>query len=172
MDAPRLRKKFRTTLLSIVVATGFSLNTYADGLPDLGEISQAEVSPHAERKAGEAIMQEIRALEPNYLDDPEVASYLNRLGGRLGATLGKTLAELARHHQVICVTHLPQMASHACRQWVIRKTVEDGRARTTITPLDDAERVAELAAMLRGASAAEGTRQEALSMLLEAQGTG
>ncbi|MBP6110380.1 MAG: M48 family metallopeptidase [Rhodocyclaceae bacterium] len=87
MDAPRLRKKFRTTLLSIVVATGFSLNTYADGLPDLGEISQAEVSPHAERKAGEAIMQEIRALEPNYLDDPEVASYLNRLGGRLGANV-------------------------------------------------------------------------------------
>jgi DNA repair protein RecN (Recombination protein N) len=92
------------------------------------------------------------------------------VGGRLGAVLGKTLAELARHHQVICVTHLPQMASYARRQWVIRKQVARGRTRTTITALDDAGRVAELAAMLRGESAEEGTRQEAKAMLLEAQG--
>jgi DNA repair protein RecN (Recombination protein N) len=91
------------------------------------------------------------------------------VGGRLGAVLGKTLAELARHHQVICVTHLPQMASHAHRQWVIAKRVERGRTRTTITPLDEEARVDELAAMLRGDSAAEGTRQEALAMLLEAR---
>lgn len=91
------------------------------------------------------------------------------VGGRLGAVLGRTLAELAEHHQVICVTHLPQMASFASRQWVIRKQVERGRTRTTITPLAESDRVDELAAMLRGDSAAEGTRQEALSMLLEAQ---
>jgi DNA repair protein RecN (Recombination protein N) len=91
------------------------------------------------------------------------------VGGRLGAVLGKTLAELAKHHQVICVTHLPQMASYAERQWVIRKHVEKGRTRTTIAPLADDERVDELAAMLRGDSAAEGTRQEALAMLLEAR---
>jgi DNA repair protein RecN (Recombination protein N) len=83
--------------------------------------------------------------------------------------LGKTLAELARHHQVICVTHLPQMASHARSQWVIRKHVQRGRTRTTITALDDESRVDELAAMLRGDSAAEGTRQEAMAMLLEAR---
>ena len=59
------------------------------------------------------------------------------VGGRLGSALGKTLAELGRHHQVICVTHLPQMASYARRQWVIRKQVERGRSRTTITPLDE-----------------------------------
>jgi DNA repair protein RecN (Recombination protein N) len=92
------------------------------------------------------------------------------VGGRLGSALGKTLAELGRHHQVICVTHLPQMASYARRQWVIRKQVERGRSRTTISPLDQDERVAELAAMIRGDSAAEGTRQEAIAMLAEAQG--
>ncbi len=91
------------------------------------------------------------------------------VGGRLGSALGKTLAELGRHHQVICVTHLPQMASYARRQWVIRKQVERGRSRTTISPLNDPERIAELAAMLRGDSAAEGTRQEAMAMLTEAQ---
>ena len=91
------------------------------------------------------------------------------VGGRLGSALGKALAALARHHQVICVTHLPQMASYAHHQWVIRKRIERGRSRTTITPLGEAERIKELAAMLRGDSAAEGTRQEAMAMLLEAQ---
>jgi DNA repair protein RecN (Recombination protein N) len=93
------------------------------------------------------------------------------VGGRLGATLGRKLAELARHHQVICVTHLPQMASHAAHQWIIRKQTDRGRTRTTIAPLDDEQRVDEIAAMLRGDSAAEGTRKEALSMLLEARGS-
>ena len=91
------------------------------------------------------------------------------VGGRLGSALGKTLAELARHHQVICVTHLPQMASYADRQWVIRKRVERGRSRTTITPLEHEARIEELASMLRGDSAAEGNRREAMAMLVEAQ---
>jgi DNA repair protein RecN (Recombination protein N) len=91
------------------------------------------------------------------------------VGGRLGHHLGRALAELARHHQVICVTHLPQLASHAAHQWVIRKRTERGRTRTTIERLDDAARVDELAAMLRGDAAAEGTRQEAHAMLLDAR---
>ena len=74
-----------------------------------------------------------------------------------------------RHHQVICVTHLPQVASYADHQWIIRKRTEGGRTRTTITPLDEAGRVVEIAAMLRGDAAAEGTRQEAVSMLAEAR---
>jgi len=91
------------------------------------------------------------------------------VGGRLGSALGKTLADLAKHHQVVCVTHLPQMASYARKQWVIRKQVDRGRTRTTIAPLAETERVAELAAMLRGDSAAESTRREAREMLREAR---
>jgi DNA repair protein RecN (Recombination protein N) len=91
------------------------------------------------------------------------------VGGRLGSALGKTLADLAKHHQVVCVTHLPQMASYARKQWVIRKQVDRGRTRTTIAPLAETERVAELAAMLRGDSAAESTRSEAREMLREAR---
>ena len=91
------------------------------------------------------------------------------VGGRLGAALGRKLAELARHHQVICVTHLPQVASYADHQWIIRKRTDRGRTRTTITPLDEAGRVDEIAAMLRGDAAAEGTRQEAVLMLAEAR---
>jgi DNA repair protein RecN (Recombination protein N) len=91
------------------------------------------------------------------------------VGGRLGSALGKALAELAQHHQVICVTHLPQIASYADHHWVIRKQIERGRSRTSITPLGDTERIDELAAMLRGDSAAEGTRREAMAMLHEAK---
>ena len=91
------------------------------------------------------------------------------VGGRLGAGIGRKLAELAQHHQVICVTHLPQVASYADHQWIIRKRTEAGRTRTTIEPLDEPGRVAEIAAMLRGDSATDGTRQEAVLMLAEAR---
>ena len=79
------------------------------------------------------------------------------------------MAELAKRHQVICVTHLPQMASFAAHHWVIRKSTDRGRTKTSIAALTESERVAELAAMLRGDSAAESTRKEALAMLLEAR---
>lgn len=55
----------------------------AEGLPDLGEAAQADLPPQMEKRIGEQVMQEIRLREPTYLDDPEVAGYLNRLGRRL-----------------------------------------------------------------------------------------
>lgn len=57
----------------------------AEGLPDLGEIAQTEFSPQMEKRVGESIMQDIRLREPSYLDDPEIASYLNALGRRLAS---------------------------------------------------------------------------------------
>jgi len=56
----------------------------AEGLPDLGEAAQAEFSPAMERRIGESVMLEIRR-DPAWLDDPEVSSYLNRLGNRLSS---------------------------------------------------------------------------------------
>jgi DNA repair protein RecN (Recombination protein N) len=88
------------------------------------------------------------------------------VGGRLGDVLGEKLAALGRSHQVICVTHLPQVASYAAYQWTIRKTSTAKRTATTITPLRTAdERVEELALMLRGESRSETTRKEAAEML-------
>jgi DNA repair protein RecN (Recombination protein N) len=88
------------------------------------------------------------------------------VGGRLGDVLGQKLASLGRSHQVICVTHLPQVASYAAHQWTIRKVSTAKRTATTIVPLttDDA-RVEELATMLRGESRSETTRKEAAEML-------
>jgi predicted Zn-dependent protease len=60
------------------------LLAHADGLPDLGDVSQEIVSPQMERQIGEQSMFQIRA-DNSYLDDPEVYDYLNHLGGRLVA---------------------------------------------------------------------------------------
>jgi predicted Zn-dependent protease len=72
--------KFRT-LIAALLATNIAL---ADELPDLGDVSQSALSPAQERKLGEGIMGQIRS-NPAYLDDPEVADYLNAIGYRLVA---------------------------------------------------------------------------------------
>ena len=87
------------------------------------------------------------------------------VGGRLGDVLGQKLAALGRTHQVVCVTHLPQVASYARWHWTIRKGRRGGRTLTQIQPLQEADRLEELASMLRGASRGETTRQEAAAML-------
>jgi DNA repair protein RecN (Recombination protein N) len=91
------------------------------------------------------------------------------VGGRLGDVLGSKLAALGRTHQVICVTHLPQVASFARHQWTIRKSRRGKRTVTTIQLLADGERVDELASMLRGEARGETTRQEAEAMLAAAR---
>jgi DNA repair protein RecN (Recombination protein N) len=91
------------------------------------------------------------------------------VGGRLGDVLGEKLAALGQTHQVICVTHLPQVASYARHQWTIRKVRRGARTITSIELLDDPERVDELASMLRGKSRGETTRQEAAAMLAAAK---
>ena len=88
------------------------------------------------------------------------------VGGRLGDVLGQKLAALGRSHQVLCVTHLPQVASYAAYQWTIRKSTSARRTATTIAALTSEEaRVEELAMMLRGESRSETTRKEAAEML-------
>jgi DNA repair protein RecN (Recombination protein N) len=94
----------------------------------------------------------------------------SNVGGRIGDVMGQKLAALGRSHQVLCVTHLPQVASYAQHQWTIRKTTTAKRTATTITALTTEEaRVEELAMMLRGESRSETTRKEAAEMLKAAE---
>jgi len=90
------------------------------------------------------------------------------VGGRLGDVLGEKLAALGQTHQVICVTHLPQVASFARHQWTIRKVRRGQRTTTSIELLAGEERLDELASMLRGKSRSESTRKEAAAMLTAA----
>jgi DNA repair protein RecN (Recombination protein N) len=91
------------------------------------------------------------------------------VGGRLGDVLGQKLAALGRRHQVICVTHLPQVASYACSHWTIKKVRRGGRTLTQVTLLEGSDRIEELASMLRGEARGETTRKEAAAMLQAAQ---
>jgi DNA repair protein RecN (Recombination protein N) len=87
------------------------------------------------------------------------------VGGRLGDVLGQKLAALGQSHQVICVTHLPQVASYARHHWSIRKSKRGARTLTQIAALRESERLEELASMLRGEARSETTRREAATML-------
>jgi DNA repair protein RecN (Recombination protein N) len=87
------------------------------------------------------------------------------VGGRLGDVLGQKLAGLGRTHQVICVTHLAQVASYARNHWTIRKSRRGNRTVTQIASLEETARLEELASMLRGESRTETTRQEVAAML-------
>ncbi|MFO0878754.1 MAG: DNA repair protein RecN [Gemmataceae bacterium] len=93
------------------------------------------------------------------------------VGGRLGDILGQKLAALGQTHQIICVTHLPQVASFARHHWTIRKMKRAGRTVTQIKPLEEGERLEELASMLRGEARSETTRREAAAMLEAARRT-
>src|SRR5207302_5638951 len=77
------------------------------------------------------------------------------VGGRLGDVLGQKLAALGQTHQVICVTHLPQVASYARHHWTIRKKRRGNRTTTTIEALGEEARLEELASMLRGEARGE-----------------
>ncbi len=75
------------------------------------------------------------------------------VGGRDAIELGQRLRALSAHHQVLCVTHMPQVAAHADAHIVIGKRVVDGRTLTDARRLGAEERAAELAAMLAGEEA-------------------
>lgn len=87
------------------------------------------------------------------------------VGGRLGDILGQKLARLGKTHQIICVTHLPQVASYAKNQWTIKKQKKGKRTITQIQKVQDSERLEELASMLRGDAKGETTTKEVAAML-------
>jgi DNA repair protein RecN (Recombination protein N) len=72
------------------------------------------------------------------------------IGGRVGAVVGRKLWGLSRDHQVLCVTHLPQLGAFGDQHYKVEKQVEGGRTITLARPLKDAERIPELASMLGG----------------------
>jgi DNA repair protein RecN (Recombination protein N) len=76
------------------------------------------------------------------------------IGGRVGSVVGEKLWQLAREHQVLCVTHLPQLAAFGDQHYRVRKLVQSGRTLTQVDPLSDSIRLDELAQMLGTVSAA------------------
>jgi DNA repair protein RecN (Recombination protein N) len=87
------------------------------------------------------------------------------IGGRAAEAVGKKLKALARSNQVICITHLPQIATFADHHYVIEKKERNGRARTNIRPVTGDERTDEIARMLSGAKLTDTSRKHAEQMI-------
>lgn len=87
------------------------------------------------------------------------------IGGRAAEAVGKKLKTLARSHQVLCVTHLPQIATFGDHHYVIEKKESGGRTRTGIRPVTGEQRTEEVARMLSGAKLTETSRKHAEQMI-------
>jgi DNA repair protein RecN (Recombination protein N) len=91
------------------------------------------------------ILSATRSVETVVFDEVDAG-----IGGSAAETVGRKLAKLAGTHQVLCITHLPQIAKFGDHHFRISKQVADGRTVTRITALNRQERVEELARMLGG----------------------
>lgn len=87
------------------------------------------------------------------------------IGGRAAEAVGKKLKGLARANQVLCVTHLPQIATFADQHYLIEKKESSGRTKTSIRPVSGEERTEEVARMLSGAKLTETSRKHAEQMI-------
>jgi DNA repair protein RecN (Recombination protein N) len=93
----------------------------------------------------------------------------SNVGGRLGSVIGNKLRHLASHHQVLCITHLPQIASYGDRHLTVRKEVVDNQTATTVRVMCGAERLQEMAEMIGGQRITETTRAQAQELLEAAE---
>jgi DNA repair protein RecN (Recombination protein N) len=87
------------------------------------------------------------------------------IGGRVADVVGTKLRELGREFQVLCITHLPQIAAKGSVHFNIEKRVRSGRTLTSVSRLDDDERVGEIARMIGGVEVTEATRSTARDLL-------
>lgn len=93
----------------------------------------------------------------------------SNIGGRMGRVVGEKLKSVASHHQIICITHLPQIASYAALHLKVNKLVKNNKTFVKIDMLDNKERLEEVAEMIRGDEKTSITIKQAQEMLDDAQ---
>lgn len=106
------------------------------------------------------IASRARAVETMIFDEVD-----SGIGGRVAEIVGRLLRELGRSRQVLCVTHLPQVAARADWQWLVSKETHHGVTVSRVLPLDEEGRIEEIARMLGGARITETTRRHARELL-------
>jgi len=107
-----------------------------------------------------AILAATDAVETIVFDEVDAG-----IGGSTAEVVGRKLSELARRHQVICITHLPQIAKFGEHHYSISKHVNDGRTLTAIQPLNKEDRYKEIARMLGGEKITQTTLDHARELL-------
>lgn len=123
------------------------------GIASGGELSRVVL-------ALKAILAQNDSVETIVFDEVDAG-----IGGDVAEMVGKKLLNLARCHQVICITHLPQIAKFGDHHFRITKKVQNGRTFTTIEPVSENDRVYELARMLGGVEITRATLEHASEML-------
>ena len=91
------------------------------------------------------------------------------ISGAVAEVVGRKLQELAKHYQIICITHLAQVASFGHQHLRVSKAQQDGGAQTTVEQLEDAQRIDEVARILGGATITDKARVAAAEMIASSQ---
>jgi DNA repair protein RecN (Recombination protein N) len=125
-----------------------------------GELSRVMLALKASVEAGSARKKLSGAQRTLVFDEIDTG-----IGGRAAEAVGKKLKSLSRSNQVLCVTHLPQIATFADHHYLIEKKATGGRTRTTVQVITGEERTEEVARMLSGAKLTETSRKHAEQML-------
>ena len=107
-----------------------------------------------------AILAESDAVETIVFDEVDAG-----IGGGTAEVVGRKLSDLARHHQIICITHLPQIAKFGEHHFRISKHVNGGRTKTAIQPLSGEDRYKEIARMLGGEKITQTTLDHARELM-------
>ncbi len=110
--------------------------------------------------AMKSILSEVDTVPTLVFDEVDVG-----VGGRAGGVVGEKLWGMSAEHQVLCITHLPQVAAFGDAHYTIRKQVAEGRTRSDVTLLDKDGVVDELAEMLDGRPLSDASRESARTML-------
>ena len=138
-----------------------------------GELSRVMLALKVSVEAGASTHHSARALPATKADATRAATQRTLvfdeidtgIGGRAAESVGKKLKSLARSNQVLCVTHLPQIATFADHHYVIEKKERSGRTRTSIRLIVGEERTEEVARMLSGAKLTDTSRKHAEQMI-------
>ena len=127
------------------------------------------VKPLREVASGGELSRIMLAIKTVLADTDQIPTLIfdeidTGISGRTAQSVSEKLREISKTHQVICITHLPQIASMADVHFEIAKSVSQGKTVTRIKPLNREESVEELARLLGGAKITDAVRQNALEM--------
>lgn len=111
-----------------------------------------------------SVLAQVEVIETMVFDEVDTG-----VGGRAGAVVGEKLWQISRHHQVLCISHLPQVATFADTHYAISKKIHADRTATHVQALDEPARIDELAAMLNGHPVSTQSRSVAADMLQHAR---
>jgi DNA repair protein RecN (Recombination protein N) len=134
-----------------------------------GELSRVMLALKASVETGSSASRKEQSTSSRKKQEPQKTLVFDEIdtgiGGRAAEAVGKKLKSLARGNQVLCVTHLPQIATFGDHHYVIEKNESAGRTRTTIREVTGEDRTEEVARMLSGAKLTETSRKHAEQLI-------